>query len=160
MKTFNVKYIVEEDAQVLARAKKLGYKERVADESLFVDGKIPMVQATNEDGTPRVEMDIEWSTDGEDSVPEKVSETPRLDEAGEEIPVMVQMDVMIDNPTAPEVFMVPHIRKVLADFMTVDIEKDIMQAARLETEVIEKTAKATAKATKDAVAESIAVTIS
>ena len=160
MSTITFTYTQKDASLIRNRAIELGYKERIVDESLFVDGKIPMVQAKDEDGKPLVEMDYVYAEMTEENpMPELISSTPRLDEDGNEIPVMQQMDVMIDNPETPEQFIAVKAKAEVAKLLAGGIEKQIVTAATLEAERIVKEAKATAKATKEAVADSIEVTI-
>jgi len=155
MNTIIFKYTINDDAAVLRRAKKLGYKEMVVDETLFVDGKIPIVHLTDADGELRYEMDIEW----DDDTIEIISQTPKLDDVGEKIPVMGQKDCRIPNSQTAVEYISGKGTTLLGDWLAVDVEEDIIRAAKAEAKTILKTAEATAKATKEAVAASIEVTI-
>ncbi len=160
MSTITFTYTQPDDALTLERAIELGYKEMIVDESLFVDGKIPMVQAKDGDGELRFEMAVEWGPlSEEDPIPAIISETVKLDEDGNPKPVMEQMDVTIPNPQTAEEFMSIEAKAAVAELLVGGIEKKMVGDAMLEAEQIVKTAKATAKATKEAVADSIAVTI-
>ena len=155
MATITFKYTNPDVDEILTRAKELGYKEKIMDETQLVDGKIPVVQMTDEAGELRWEMDYTY----DEETLMVLTETLRLDDAGEKIPVMGQKDIQIPNPEAPEVFISKKAQAVVADLLAGGVEKQIVDAAKLEAEEIVKTAKATAKATKEAVAASIEVTI-
>jgi hypothetical protein len=155
MSTITFKYTQPDAELTLQRAKELGYKEQVMDESQLLDGKIPVVQLTKEDGTLRWEEDFTYN----DETLEIETQEFRLDGYGNKIPVMGQKDIKIDNPQTPEEFVAVKAQEVVAELLAGGIEKVIVGEAQIQANEILATAKATAKATKKAVAASIEVTI-
>lgn len=155
MKTITFTYTEADPAATLQRAKMLGYKERIMDETQLVDGKIPMVQAVDADGTLMYKENITFN----EETMEVVSREFELDANGEKIPVMVQKDITIDNPVQPVDFMADKARKNVAQFMAGGIAKQIIDAAKLQAEQVLKDAEAQVEATKEAVKDSIGVTV-
>lgn len=93
-----MKYLIAKfpttDEDIMALALEKGWKEKVVDENLLVDGSVPLVPLFNEDGTPKYQM--EYTFDEETG--EVTSETPRLDENGDPMQAEGPLDVYIDNP--------------------------------------------------------------
>lgn len=155
MKTASFSYPLPEAADVLARALELGYKENILDESQLVDGKIPMVQATNEAG------DLLFQTEYLSIEDELAGVVPAqiLDEEGNPIPLMVQKDISIPNPETPEEYVLEKARELVAGFLVETSAKQALQQAEAEARVIMDAAKAANKATKDTVKNSITANI-
>ena len=84
-----------------------GYTEKVVDESLLVDGSVPVVPAVNADGTPRYEMEV--TTDPVTS--EIISETEKLDTGGNPIQATEPLDVYITNPLTHTEYLSGHFDK-------------------------------------------------
>lgn len=156
MKTVSFTYPLPADEDVLTRAKELGYKERIMDESQLVDGKIPMEHATDADGALLYERES-FGFNEETLEPEYGDFV--LDENGEKKPIMRQKDIMIDNPEAAHVFVAEKARQEVAKFLVGSVERQTLTAAKQEAAQLVKAAEAEVEAVKAQVLESIAVEI-
>lgn len=155
MKTVTFTYPVPDADAIMARALSLGYKKEVIDESQLVDGKIPVVQATDDDNNLLFEREY---VSIEDEMNGVVGEF-KLDEEGNKIPIMVQKNLLIENPETPEEFVAKKARRVVAQFLMVAARNEVLATAKSQAEEIIKQTESTLAETEKAVEESIEVTI-
>ena len=158
-------YTNNDDEAILTRAKELGYKEQIMDESQLVDGKVPMVHATDDEGNLLYEKDYEY-----DDQVEIIGEEFRLDEEGNKIPLMKQKDILIANPVSAAEYVAAKAKTLVAEFLAeganntlvAEAEKEaktLVAEAKKEANTLVKNAKEVGKQTTQAVEASIEVTI-
>jgi hypothetical protein len=110
MKTINKTFTCADDESIIIKVYKFKddealnqatfytYNPKIVDETLLDEnGNVPLVEAVNEDGTPKYEQEYDMET--------LEATGNKLDEDGKPIRAMEPLDVYIDNPTKPVDFL-------------------------------------------------------